>query len=314
MSPPRIPRGRPRQTFAHYERAKKLRELGRPAVAFGYYDHLSDVHRRFVDEYLVDLNGFAAAVRAGYKGSTAYNLLDRDDVQRAIKERRDLADGDRSASGARFVLNKLWDVATADPRDLVEIRKVPCRYCWGTNGQYQFTKTEMDRMLKAYEYGRADRPFSALWPRSEADFAAHEAGRANLPFDPQGGEGYTTSRSPNEACTECGGYGVTVQVVHDTRRLTGAAQSLYRGATWSPRDGKFEIKMANQDAARDMLARHYNVAVERKEMLVKVADPKTLSDDELTQAIAELEAITLSRDDYQEVKDKPLLKRIGRPT
>jgi hypothetical protein len=295
-----------------------MHSLAMPASAFGHYEHLTDIRKRFVDEYLVDLNGFAAAKRTGYKsGHSAYDLLDRDDVQRAIKERRDLVDRDRSIGGAKFVLGKLWDVATADPRDLVEIRKVPCRYCWGTNGQYQFTKTEMDRMLKAFEYGRSQRPFNALWPRTEADFAAYEAGRANLAFDEQGGEGYTTARSPHEGCGECGGFGVTVQVVHDTRKLTGAARSLYRGASWSPKDGKFKIEMANQDAARDMLARHYGVAVEKKELLVRVADPKSLSEDELTQAIAELEAMTLDRTDYREVKDDPKLlppPRLRRPT
>lgn len=46
--------------------------------------------QRFVEEYLVDLNATAAAVRAGYKEKTAaqqgHNLLQMAKVQEAIKE------------------------------------------------------------------------------------------------------------------------------------------------------------------------------------------------------------------------------------
>ena len=148
----------------------------------GYYARLTARKQRFVDEYLIDLNAYAAARRAGLSGVNIYHLLNRGDVQAAIRERRELLEGERSnrSSAARFLLNKLWDIATADPRELVEVRRVPCRYCWGSNGQYQFTNTEMGRLVKAYEYGRAGHPFDALWPRGAADSASYTAGKNNL--------------------------------------------------------------------------------------------------------------------------------------
>jgi phage terminase small subunit len=58
-------------------------------------DGLTDRRRRFVDEYLVDLNGTQAAIRAGYapKGahSEAYRLLRNVKVRAAIDERLEAA-------------------------------------------------------------------------------------------------------------------------------------------------------------------------------------------------------------------------------
>jgi phage terminase small subunit len=282
----------------------------RPAAAFGYYAALPPTLQLFVDEYLHDLNAPAAEARVRRKrfqgqnlGLLRSNLLDNPDIQRAIRERREmLVGGERMHNpriGGQFVLSRLWDVATADPRELISVHRVPCRYCWGINGQYQFTKTEMDRVLRAHEYGRLRHPFNALWPRSGADQAAYIAGKAGLPFDPQGGDGYTTSRAPNDACSECAGGGITLEFIADTRHLSAEARQLYRGVKIGP--GKIEVMMADQDHARDMLARHYGIAVEKKEVLVRALNPKDLNDDELLQAIDELERMTIESTDHETV-------------
>lgn len=281
-----------------------------PARQYGHYDKLSTRHQRFVDEYLIDLNAPRAGKLAGVGLSGSYAVLNRPDVQAAIKERRELIEGERTLQGARFVLDRLWDVATADPRDLVEIRRVPCRFCHGVNGQYQFTQTEMDRLLKAHEYGRYGHPLEAIWPRGAAEYAAWVAGKANLPFDPQGGSGYTANRDPNPECSECHGNGNAVYYTHDTRKLTGTARHLYRGVKWGK--GGTEILMTDQDKARDMLAKHYGVAVDRRELIVRTIDPEKLSDEELAAATAELEA-QLIEGDYQVIEPpqpaKPVLRR-----
>ncbi|MBO0739540.1 MAG: terminase small subunit [Alphaproteobacteria bacterium] len=289
---------------------KKLPRINRVGSATGAnpdaetaYGRLGDKQRLFVEEYLIDLNARAAAIRSGYAPNSSGHIFQQ--CREAIEERRAELDRERQDqhSGARFVLGKLWDVATADPRELVEIRRVPCRYCHGTNGQYQFTKTEMDRLLKAYEYGLSDRPLEALWPRGGAEQAAYTAGRNQIPFDPQGGDDYTSDREPNPDCAECGGRGIVLHFVADTRRLSHQARQLYRGVKYDPR-GKYEVVMANQDAAATMLARHYNVGVERKELLVRTLDPNELSDEELHQAIAELEALTLGKTEYAVIKSE----------
>ncbi len=54
---------------------------------------LSEKQKRFVAEYLVDLNATQAAIRAGYSPKTAYSqgqrLLKKDDVQEAIHKGRE---------------------------------------------------------------------------------------------------------------------------------------------------------------------------------------------------------------------------------
>jgi hypothetical protein len=274
-----------------------------PPATFGHYDKLTFDHQRFVDEYLIDLNCQAAALRAGYaKGHWGANLVRDKEVRAAIEERRVVLAGERSAQGAQFVLNKLWDVATADPRELVELRCVPCRYCWGDGGQYQFSKTEALRLLKAHEYGVSKHPMAALWPCGEAERAYYQAGQAGLAFDPQGGDGYTTTREPNPACSECAGIGITLHIFHDTRTLGPVARQLYRGIKVG-QNGKLEVLIANQDEARNMLAKHYGVAVERKEVFVRAVDPRKLSDDELLAAVKEFEQITLDSKDYRETPE-----------
>lgn len=261
-----------------------------PAPDHSHYDLLTPEKRRFVDEYLLDFNARGAAIRAGYSHvAKGWQLANDPAVMEAIQERREEVAQQRYGNGSEFVLNKLWDIATADPRELVEIRRVPCRFCHGTNGQYQFTRTEYDRLFKAHDYGRRELPFDAMWPHGKADFAYYNAGKAKLPFDPQGGDGYTTRRDPNPDCSECHGDGLMRQYVADTRKLSPQARQLYRGAKFTAHGT--EVVMASQDEARNMLARHHNVGVERKQLLVSHIDPRQLSDEDLIRAEAEIETM-----------------------
>ena len=278
-------------------------ERRKPLPEYGYYKRLHRDHQVFVDEYLIDMNAAAAALRSGYQNpQVGLDLLNSDDIKAAVHERREMLTGERVASGALFVLGKVWDVATADARELVEHWRVPCRYCWGLNGQYQFTKSEADRLLRAHEYGHNGTAFEALWPAGNAEYAYYIAGKEGLPFDAQGGDGYTSRRDPNQTCSECHGLGISMHFIADTRKLSPAARQLYRGVRIG--QGKIEILMANQDAARDILAKHYNVGVEKKELFVRTADPRTLSEEELAQGTAELEAIIVEGE-FKRIEGEP---------
>ena len=57
----------------------------RPRPRHGYYAKLTAKEQRFVDEYLIDLNAYAAARRAGLSADYIYHLLNRGDVQAAIR-------------------------------------------------------------------------------------------------------------------------------------------------------------------------------------------------------------------------------------
>lgn len=74
---------------------------------------LSARQRRFVEEYLLDCNAFAAARRAGYSEHTVQRLMARPEVARAIREAMD-ARGERLRIGAERVLLELARIAFSD--------------------------------------------------------------------------------------------------------------------------------------------------------------------------------------------------------
>jgi phage terminase small subunit len=86
-----------------------------------HYVALTPQRKRLVNEYLKDLNAWQAGLRAGYSPASVYQVLREEKVQLALQERREQIDGERALEGARYVLNKLWDIGSADPRELVEI-------------------------------------------------------------------------------------------------------------------------------------------------------------------------------------------------
>lgn len=85
---------------------------------------LTDKHQRFVDEYLVDLNGAQAAVRAGYSKlrapQTASELLRRDDVQAAISERQAKL-SEAAGVNAKGIIDELAKLGFANMLDYIEI-------------------------------------------------------------------------------------------------------------------------------------------------------------------------------------------------
>ena len=85
---------------------------------------LTDRQRRFVDEYLIDLNAVQAAIRAGYAKKSAhenaYIILRRpgvnDDIQTAMAER-----AARTHITQDRVLEELAAVAFFDPADMASV-------------------------------------------------------------------------------------------------------------------------------------------------------------------------------------------------
>ena len=63
--------------------------------------------KRFIDEYMVDLNATQAAIRAGYSEKTAYSigceLLRKPEIENEIKSRLDELQGEKIASAAEVV-------------------------------------------------------------------------------------------------------------------------------------------------------------------------------------------------------------------
>jgi len=191
--------------------------------------------QRFVTEYLIDLNGTQAAIRAGYSAKSAaeqaYDLLRKPQIQQAIKEGQEKLQAKLEMNAER-VVQKLAQIATADPRELVEVKVGCCRCCHGEGHKFQRTLLEM-----AHDRER--------WA---------EKGKPPEEFDEQGGVGFNPLLPPHPECPNCGGDGESRTVLKDTRYLSPRAAALYAGAKQTKYG--IEIQMHSQMEAWEKLAKH----------------------------------------------------------
>jgi phage terminase small subunit len=207
---------------------------------------LTDKQARFVEEYLVDLNATQAAIRAGYSKKTARQIgeenLSKPDIATAVQAAMDER-AKATAITAENVLKRLWEIACADPNDVVQYRRVCCRNCHGTDHHYQWIdEAEFDEAISEAIEDQIRRP------------------------DDKGGYGFMPNRPPVETCPQCGGEGLGRVHGMDSRTLTGPARLLYAGAKVT-KDG-FEIKLRDQDKALDMIARHLGLYKDKVEVEV----------------------------------------------
>ena len=84
---------------------------------------LTAKQQRFVEEYLVDLNGTQAAIRAGYSAKTAYSqaerLLRNAEVQSAVMAAKQVR-SEKTGIDAAWLLSRLAEESTADVADLYD--------------------------------------------------------------------------------------------------------------------------------------------------------------------------------------------------
>lgn len=227
---------------------------------------ITDAERRFVLEYMVDLNGTQAYIRANPGVSTrtantlACRLLSKVKIQDAVTAAR-LEQEKRTEVKADQVILENWAIATADPRELMELKVGCCRFCWGDDHRYQRTEAEFAEYMAAHAKASED---------------AVSAGKPVVPFDPQGGKGYNRSRKPNGECPECGGDGVSRVVLHDTSTISRAAASLFAGVKQSDK-GVVEVKVHSKDAALDKLMRHLGIYNDKLELTMPTVVIKDLT-------------------------------------
>ena len=201
---------------------------------------LTPKQQRFVDEYLVDMNGTQAAIRAKYSPDTARQMaaenLSKPYIQLAIAQARK-AQQQRTQITADAMLQQAWMIATADARELVEVRVGCCRHCWGEGFKFQRTVAEFnkdrERFMIEQRMGKI--------PKDDE-------------FDEKGGIGYNPLRPPHPECTECRGDGYVRDVVKDTRYLSPAAAQLYAGVKRT-KDG-MQVQMHSKEAFAEKLWRH----------------------------------------------------------
>jgi phage terminase small subunit len=207
---------------------------------------LTVLEQRFCEEYPVDWNKAGAARRAG---STAKNatqaaneFLKKPEVQAHIEHiKRRLRE--KAELSAGLVLEDLRDIVVADPRDLIELRRDCCRFCYGKDHRYQ--ETPAQRHARKTQYDQAQFTMGAKEWKNMA------------PFDELGGIGFNPKLPPVEDCPECFGDGEEKIIAKDQRYLSPAAVKLLRGTKITNQG--LEIKMGDPDKSRDKLGAHFGL-------------------------------------------------------
>ena len=199
---------------------------------------LTAKEQRFCEEYPVDWNATAAAKRAGFSHKTAsvigYEYLRKPHIAAEIeKVKKRLRENAELSAG--LVLAEIRDRITADPRDLIELRRDCCRFCYGKDHRYQETPAERRTRWDAHQ------ALLKVTPQKEW---------SKLPeFDDMGGIGFNPKKPPLEDCPECFGDGIEKGIAKDTRYLSPAAAKLYRGVKVTNQG--LEVKMADDMKALD---------------------------------------------------------------
>ena len=196
---------------------------------------LSPRQQRFVEEYLLDLNGTQAAIRAGYSAHTANEqaarLLSNVSVRSAIARGKSEVAA-RTGASVDELVSRMRQIILADPRELVKIKTGCCRYCYGDGHQYQRSEDE-----RAYDLER--------WLMK---------GKAESDVDEKGGSGFNPALRPVDICPVCGGDGESRVVPLDTSTLSPGAALLYAGAKQTKYG--LEVQMVSKEAMYEKLMRH----------------------------------------------------------
>lgn len=199
----------------------------------------------FCREYLTDFNA-SRSYRVAYPectdrsaGSAGHALLKNIEIAAQLAEQINKRK-DRLDLQADDVLRKLWNVATADPNELVEVRRDSCRFCYGEGHRYQYTAGEWEEIQDQFD----------------ARCLLAEQTKSPIPPEPdlRGGLGYNKLMPPMPGCPECFGQGIENVVIKDTRTLSPAALELYAGAKVT-KNG-VEILTHNRDKNLELIGRH----------------------------------------------------------
>jgi hypothetical protein len=210
---------------------------------------LSDKQRLFVLAYLETQNATESARRAGYKQPNMHGprLMVNDGIKAAIEEGRAQIEA-KALMSAEEVAAQWLELALADPTELTSNIHAPCRYCHGTDGEYQWrTPREFREAHKLACFDLFDDPDL----RDMAIDGAIEDAR--LPTD-AGGYGYNLNDTPNPDCAECSGFGVEIVRMADTRTLSPGARLLFEGVEETKQGKKFKIN--DRQIALDRFAKH----------------------------------------------------------
>ncbi len=195
----------------------------------------------FASSY-VETKNYAAAYRATFDTSdmspgsvwtAASRFARQTDVVAAIRARLEAAAKATIVTVAELLQHQ-YEIATADPREVVWTSEHACRYCWGADNQYQWRDMEEFDLACAAAIDKAVREGLAqpVMPKMAGLF------------------GFTAHRAPNDACEHCKGVGQPVVHIRDMRSLTGPAAKLIKGVK-QDRFGAITVELHDQQKALD---------------------------------------------------------------
>lgn len=207
---------------------------------------------KFVDFYLqTGKVGESYEKSHGNKSpANATRLLKSPLVQQEISNRK--AAISRAVDfGVQEVMREFLEIARADPNELIQHRRVNCRYCNGK--KFAFRWTDQDEYAEACA--------------AVIDANARERNkRKHKPLpDESGGYGFRRIDDPNPACPRCCGEGIPEVYIADTRYLSPSARKLYAGVEVKA-NGGIKILMRDQDAALRDFAKALGMFIERVQL------------------------------------------------
>lgn len=163
-------------------------------------------------------------------------LLQREDIRAEI-ERLEMAKLANAPITPEEVAREITMLAKADPRDLFEVRRGACRYCYGVGHQYQRTAREVREAMAAH----------IRKSQEDGDPDPH-----CLRFDHEGHDGFNPTKDPHPSCPECFGLGEVYEYLKDSRQWTPAAARLFAGVERT-KEG-LRVKTRSQDRALTLAA------------------------------------------------------------
>lgn len=244
---------------------------------------------KFAEEYILDHDADAAAARCGIPSDRVPALLGSNLVLAAIqmaKHRRVT----RTEIYGDEVVRRWATLVLADPRELVQVRLVNCRHCWGLDHRYQFRDHELREAIARHRHQMMELPEARRVEFDDLGGGGFDGGRdpmrGPLWVQRQLGRGIRNVPTANSdhSCPSCDGDGQRTVWLNDSRFYSKSAALLYQGVKVS-KDGSLELKMRDQQHAEKMLAEHLGLFVQRNVNLD--IDLTQLSDEQLDHVLCQ---------------------------
>lgn len=224
-----------------------------------FYQDLNSREQEFCDRYAETLDAYNAALDSGYSRevarSHAYSWVKKPHLKPKLYETCQHIRFERLRGfkvEAAELMRRQWLIATADPKELIDLVTVGCRHCWGEGFRYQWKEHEFEAAV-----ARAENPKPDEKPGPFPEWL--------------GGMGFDSTCDPNPECPYCDGKGHEEIRPKDQRDLSEAGQALLKGVKVT-KNG-LEVMMHDQQAAARLFAELAGYKIDRKELTGKNGEP-----------------------------------------